>query len=254
MTFNTHRISLSGLLNALDGIGAQEGRLLFATTNKYNALDPALIRPGRMDLHIEFKLASKYQARELYRCFYLPDSELLPGSHAQSQSAEGGTEKETDSLLLARDETASNASESSTAVPSSSPSPVQKLLSLPDAAATASTYSPTGVDYVRPHNRTKPPRLSRSQVDKLAAAFSDALPERVFSMASLQGYLMMYKTRPVDAVNDFAAWIERESREKEERERKEKGREEAEKEKEGAKDAKETNETPDAPTSTAAST
>jgi chaperone BCS1 len=56
------KISLSGLLNALDGVGAQEGRLLFATTNRYETLDAALRRPGRMDVHIEFKLASQYQA------------------------------------------------------------------------------------------------------------------------------------------------------------------------------------------------
>src|SRR5882762_9780176 len=66
------RITLSGLLNAIDGIGAHDGRILYATTNKYFALDPALCRPGRMDLHIEFKLASRYQARELFRCFYMP--------------------------------------------------------------------------------------------------------------------------------------------------------------------------------------
>lgn len=65
-------VTLSGLLNALDGIGAQEGRILFATTNNHAALDPALIRPGRMDVHIEFKLASKLQARELFKCFYDP--------------------------------------------------------------------------------------------------------------------------------------------------------------------------------------
>ncbi|TFY60656.1 hypothetical protein EVJ58_g5010 [Rhodofomes roseus] len=66
------RVTLSGLLNALDGIGAQEGRILFATTNNYGALDPALVRPGRMDLHIEFKLASKDQARGLFEAFYSP--------------------------------------------------------------------------------------------------------------------------------------------------------------------------------------
>ena len=68
------RITLSGLLNALDGISAQEGRLLFATTNRYHTLDPALTRPGRMDLHVEFRLASRYQARELYKRFYVPDA------------------------------------------------------------------------------------------------------------------------------------------------------------------------------------
>lgn len=50
------RVTLNRLLNALDGIGAQEGRILFATTDRYSALDPALVRPGRMDLH---KVSSK---------------------------------------------------------------------------------------------------------------------------------------------------------------------------------------------------
>ena len=69
------RVSLSGLLNALDGIGAQDGRILFATTNHYSVLDPALIRPGRMDLHVEFKLASKEQAKELFYRFYAPSKD-----------------------------------------------------------------------------------------------------------------------------------------------------------------------------------
>ena len=30
-----------------DGIAAQEGRLVFMTTNKVDVLDPALIRPGK---------------------------------------------------------------------------------------------------------------------------------------------------------------------------------------------------------------
>ncbi len=52
-------VTLGGLLSSIDGIQASEGRLLFATTNKYHALDPALTRPGRMDLHVEFTYASK---------------------------------------------------------------------------------------------------------------------------------------------------------------------------------------------------
>ena len=42
--------SLSGLLNALYSIGAQGGRVLFATTNKYSSVGPALCRPDQMDL------------------------------------------------------------------------------------------------------------------------------------------------------------------------------------------------------------
>ncbi|KIL70191.1 hypothetical protein M378DRAFT_7102 [Amanita muscaria Koide BX008] len=72
---NLGGVSLSGLFNALDGISAQEGKILFATTNKYSSLDPALCRPGRMDVHIDFTLASKFQAQELSKVFYMPDSE-----------------------------------------------------------------------------------------------------------------------------------------------------------------------------------
>ena len=42
---NTSTITLSGLLNSIDGLFAPEGRLLFATTNHIEHLDPALIRP-----------------------------------------------------------------------------------------------------------------------------------------------------------------------------------------------------------------
>ncbi|OJD10777.1 hypothetical protein AJ78_08307, partial [Emergomyces pasteurianus Ep9510] len=40
-------VSLSTLLNALDGVSSQEGRLLIMTTNHIERLDDALIRPGR---------------------------------------------------------------------------------------------------------------------------------------------------------------------------------------------------------------
>jgi len=63
-------LSLSGLLNALDGVAASEGRLLFATTNHLERLDPALSRPGRMDVWVEFKNASRWQAEALFRNFF----------------------------------------------------------------------------------------------------------------------------------------------------------------------------------------
>ena len=62
LSTDTPKISLSGLLDALDGVGAQEGRLLFVTTNRYETLDAALRRPGRMDVDTEFKLTSQYKA------------------------------------------------------------------------------------------------------------------------------------------------------------------------------------------------
>jgi mitochondrial chaperone BCS1 len=67
---DVNTLSLSGLLNALDGVAAAEGRLLFATTNHLERLDPALSRPGRMDVWIEFRNASKWQAENLFRNFF----------------------------------------------------------------------------------------------------------------------------------------------------------------------------------------
>ncbi|KAJ5593451.1 hypothetical protein N7537_010355 [Penicillium hordei] len=46
---STSAITLSGLLNVLDGISSQEGRVLVMTTNHIEHLDEALIRPGRAD-------------------------------------------------------------------------------------------------------------------------------------------------------------------------------------------------------------
>lgn len=48
------QISLSGLLNFIDGLWSSCGdeRIVIFTTNYKDKLDPALLRPGRMDMHI----------------------------------------------------------------------------------------------------------------------------------------------------------------------------------------------------------
>ena len=62
--------SFSGLLNAIDGIGAQEGRALVMTTNHPERLDPALVRPGRADLHVELGPIGGAAAALLYERFF----------------------------------------------------------------------------------------------------------------------------------------------------------------------------------------
>ncbi|PHH71053.1 hypothetical protein CDD80_5551 [Ophiocordyceps camponoti-rufipedis] len=63
-------ISLSGLLNAIDGVASHEGRVLIMTTNKPESLDSALVRPGRVDVQVAFSNASSAQAAELFRRMY----------------------------------------------------------------------------------------------------------------------------------------------------------------------------------------
>ena len=70
---SSSRLSLSGLLNAIDGVAAAEERVIFMTTNYQNRLDPALIRPGRIDFSLELSQATKDQAVSMFARFY-PDS------------------------------------------------------------------------------------------------------------------------------------------------------------------------------------
>ncbi len=66
----TNRVTFSGLLNALDGVAAGEGRMLFATTNHRERLDPALPRPGRIDRQIEIGYADREQLQRIFRRFF----------------------------------------------------------------------------------------------------------------------------------------------------------------------------------------
>jgi chaperone BCS1 len=62
--------TLSGLLNAVDGPTSGEGRVLVFTTNNPGTLDPALLRPGRVDFRLEFRAADSRQAREIFLRFF----------------------------------------------------------------------------------------------------------------------------------------------------------------------------------------
>ena len=66
------QVTLSGLLNAIDGASAPQGDLLIMTSNKPDLLDDTLIRPGRVDVRIEFELASREQIRDMFAKIYMP--------------------------------------------------------------------------------------------------------------------------------------------------------------------------------------
>ncbi|KAJ6551421.1 P-loop containing nucleoside triphosphate hydrolase protein [Mycena capillaripes] len=169
----TSRLSLSGLLNALDGVGAQEGRILFATTNRYSALDSALCRPGRMDLHIEFKLASKFQARQLFSRFYLPAHN--PDTMLADDEDEEGSEK--DSVDSGYSSTAGD----DLGDEKTPPSPVESSTSTGTDVPESEKPKYNGTSH-----QTRAPKLKRRQIAELAVRFAESIPEREISMASLQ--------------------------------------------------------------------
>lgn len=65
-----NEVTLSGLLNALDGIATPHGLLTVLTTNSPDAIDHAVIRAGRIDLREYFGLADSGQVERLITRWY----------------------------------------------------------------------------------------------------------------------------------------------------------------------------------------
>jgi chaperone BCS1 len=184
-------VTLSGLLNAIDGVAAHEGRLLFATTNHYESLDPALRRPGRMDRHIEFRLASRYQVTEMFQRFYVS---------TVSGSIPPFPEK---SIPLHTDE------DDETSVGSWSPnSTTVSLVDLDTDVPMSKTVS----SEVSNHELMAPDldqlKVWRvASLDYQARKFASLVPERFISMAELQGYLMRHRSDPVSAIAGIRRFV-----------------------------------------------
>ncbi|VBB87626.1 Protein translocase and chaperone required for Complex III assembly, putative [Yarrowia lipolytica] len=79
-------VTFSGLLNALDGVASAEERIIFMTTNHPERLDPALIRPGRVDFKECIDNATEYQAEKMFMRFF-PGEEKLCNEFIQTLKA-----------------------------------------------------------------------------------------------------------------------------------------------------------------------
>ncbi|KAG5647188.1 hypothetical protein DXG03_001147 [Asterophora parasitica] len=269
---DVNTLSLSGLLNALDGVAAAEGRLLFATTNHLDRLDPALSRPGRMDVWVEFKNASKWQAEALFRNFFPSTEDDIPEGDAEfpTPSAPGSTASANDSdsrpastlWSMSPSFSSSSVASSFSTTPLSSPTPSSPIgdavplfpqgrsptsmtaQPLPQFGASNRAYLPPPVEehILTSQHSAKP--LDAVTLGILAKKFADGVPEEEFSVAALQGYLLKNKSQPEAAATGVAEWVvtEREmrarlKREKEEREAKERVEREKRKEKAAEKEA-----------------
>ncbi|EEE53680.1 hypothetical protein OsJ_37019 [Oryza sativa Japonica Group] len=108
------KVTLSGLLNFIDGLWSACGgeRIIIFTTNHKEKLDPALIRRGRMDMHIEmsyccfesFKvLAKNYLGVEQHEMFgeirqLLEEADMSPADVAENLMPRSKT-KDVDACL-----------------------------------------------------------------------------------------------------------------------------------------------------------
>ncbi|KAJ4760754.1 P-loop containing nucleoside triphosphate hydrolases superfamily protein [Rhynchospora pubera] len=69
---NVNTVTLSGLLNSIDGLwsACEDEKIIIFTTNHVKKLDPALIRRGRMDMHIEMSYCT-FEAFKVFARNYL---------------------------------------------------------------------------------------------------------------------------------------------------------------------------------------
>jgi chaperone BCS1 len=78
------RVTLSGLLNAIDGVASSEERVLFLTTNYADRLDPALVRAGRVDVKHYFGHCTPAMLRNMFKLFYVDFSEEMCASFSDA--------------------------------------------------------------------------------------------------------------------------------------------------------------------------
>lgn len=171
------RLSLSGLLNALDGPTATTGRLLFMTTNARDRLDSALLRSGRIDYEVEFKEAQPEQMQRLFTRFYADFRSSSgggggpPADSAQQAAAASGLENDADEKAAA----------------------VEEGLAAPLVGASSSTCV-----------SQKDVRKGRS-TDELAKLFAEqvAASGKHLTTADIQRHLMKRKTDPERALKEL---------------------------------------------------
>ena len=93
---------LATVLNAIDGVGAAQNIIYIITTNHKEDIDPALIRPGRIDLDIEiesvnFETFTKFMKFHYGEDIYIPEIIVKPGisfATLQVKVMEGSTAEE----------------------------------------------------------------------------------------------------------------------------------------------------------------
>jgi mitochondrial chaperone BCS1 len=146
------KVTLSGLLNAIDGPHSPEGHILIMTTNTPDVLEEALTRPGRIDLETEFDYAGRQQVRDMFVRMYEQKQKPL--------------------------------------------SPTLKLTTV-------------GRDANKDADRNAETVFEHAELAELADKFASRVPEREFSSAQFQEFLVPRKRDPKGAAEEIDVYIEK---------------------------------------------
>ncbi|KAJ1329614.1 mitochondrial chaperone BCS1 [Microdochium nivale] len=178
--------TLSGLLNVLDGVASQEGRIVLMTSNDPESLDAALLRPGRVDRKYHLGYMNRSAVAAMFRCMFEPE----PPLHVGKPGAPGEEQDLGQTSTLQDDMAGPSNIESSVAANSIS----------------------NGVDKKTSENEDGN-EAAEQTLEQQALEFAALVPEGSFTPAKLQGYLLMHRESPIAALGGLPTWIETEARE-----------------------------------------
>lgn len=221
-------ISLSGLLNAIDGVASHEGRVLIMTTNAPESLDEALIRPGRVDLQVGFTNATQAQTEELFIRMYESDQGRERHAHRQHQqqhpqtnghAADGHVNGQPNGQPNghanghANGHTNGSASMANGhAVDAKSEQPAGRIMTADGGAGGGEDGGDVLLVGPSPETesalRTGELDISVDELPAVAAQFAQKIPQGRFSPAEIQGYLLKRKKHPLRALDEADKWVE----------------------------------------------
>ncbi|KAK4185010.1 BCS1 N terminal-domain-containing protein [Podospora australis] len=225
-------ISLSGLLNAIDGVASHEGRVLIMTTNKPESLDEALIRPGRVDLQVAFSNATPEQARELFVRMYEADRNPIKSKKKKQQSQRHSLlailltaiysrllslyairKKAAEKKINPKQELSNHAIDKVKTTEKEQDGNLTDIstatTAVEDSSSPVSPTTPKGVpdnnSVVSPPQSEKP--VEPTELAAIAAEFASKIPGGQFSPAEIQGFLLKRKRAPRRALEEVDAWV-----------------------------------------------
>ena len=151
------------------------------TTNHTEKLDEALIRPGRVDHQVGFGNATQTQVKQLFERMYtndLPRTKLIINTPTPAPPATNG------SILTPP------------ATPTTSKTPNGHL-----------NGSANGSAILRAADK-EIDELKEGELEDIASAFADMVPDDEFSPAEIQGFLLKRKKDPRKALLEVDMWVQ----------------------------------------------
>ena len=213
---NPKGITLSGFLNIIDGVASAEGRILCMTTNHKEALDPAILRPGRVDMSVRFGYADTAMIKGIYVAIFSnqeakSSSKATANGHLAPNSLDHANGHALSPLPMSDEKPLVRTSPQRLPTPPASPAPPGAD---PKTREKEREKEKDKGFHWRQHNKTD------AEIEDMAVRFADLMPADEFTPAELQGYLLKHKNSPEAALEEVDNFVKEIRKDREERKNK----------------------------------